>query len=41
MRDYLNSKKCCDIIELNKYKGYVAPVKANDCDAMVEKLANY
>ena len=41
MRDYLNSKKCCDIIELNKYKGYVAPLKANAFDAMVAKLANY
>ena len=39
MRDYITSKKCADIIKLNKFKGFVEEECAEAFDAMVAKLA--
>ena len=39
MRDYVTGKKCADIIELNKYKGFVKDECVTEFDALVAKFA--
>ena len=41
MRDYLNSKKCADIVALNAAKGLVKEQRSEEFSALEEKFAVY
>ena len=41
MRDYLNSKKCADIVALNAAKGLVKEQRSEEFSALEEKFAAY